>query len=72
MSKRLKKLINENIGVFGQIKSCYGCYETMKNGSLHMHTFLWFNNSPHPNTLIQTLNDNESFREKWSIIWTTS
>jgi hypothetical protein len=49
------------IGVFGQIK---GYYETMKNGSLHIHTFLWLNNSPHPNTLIQTLHDNESFPKK--------
>jgi hypothetical protein len=65
ISKRLKKqLIYENIGVFGQIKGYYGCYETMKNGSLHIHTFLWFNNSPHPNTLIQTLHDNERFFKK--------
>jgi len=40
MSKRLKQIINENIGVFDQIKSYYGCYETMKNGSLHTHTFV--------------------------------
>jgi hypothetical protein len=55
-SKRLKKqLINESIGVFGQIKGYYGCYERMKNGILHIHTFLWLNNSPHPNTLISNI-----------------
>ncbi len=49
--------------MFGQIKSYYGCYETMKNGSLHIHTLLWLNNSPRPNKLIQTLHDNESFQK---------
>jgi hypothetical protein len=49
--------------LFGQIKAYYGCYETIKNGSLHIHTLLWLNNSPYPNTLIQTLHDDESFQE---------
>jgi len=49
--------------VFGQIKAYYGCYETTKNDSLHIRTLLWLNNSPYPNTLIQTLRDDESFQE---------
>jgi hypothetical protein len=61
--KNTKQLINENTSFFGQIKTYYGCYETTKNGSLHIHTLLWLNNSPYPNTLIQTLCDDESFRE---------
>jgi len=60
--KNTKQLINENTSVFGHIKAYYGCYETTKNGSLHIHTLLWLNNSPYPNTLIQTLRDDESFR----------
>jgi hypothetical protein len=60
--KNIKQLINEKTGVFGQIKAYYGCYETTKNGSLHIHTLLWLNNSPYPNTLIQTVHDDESFR----------
>ncbi len=43
------------------IKTYYGCYETVKNGSLHIHTLLWFNDSPDPNTLIQTLRDDDFF-----------
>ncbi len=34
--KNTKQLINENTSVFGQIKAYYGCYETTKNGSLHI------------------------------------
>jgi hypothetical protein len=58
--KNTKQLINEKIGVFGQIKAYYGCYETTKNGSLYIHTLLWLNNSPYPNTLIQTLHDDDN------------
>jgi hypothetical protein len=56
-----KDLSNNNFGVIGHIKAYYGCYETTKNGSLHMHTLLWSNDSPNPNTLVQTLFDDEIF-----------
>jgi hypothetical protein len=59
--KNTKDLSNNNFGVIGHIKAYYGCYETTKNGSLHMHTLLWFNDSPNPNTLVQTLLDDEIF-----------
>jgi hypothetical protein len=49
--------------VFGHIKTYYGCYEIVKNGSLHIRILLWFNDSPDPNTLIQTLHDDENFRK---------
>ncbi len=49
--------------MFGHIKTYYRHYETTKNGSLHIHTLLWFNDSPYPNTLIQLLHDDEEFRE---------
>jgi hypothetical protein len=29
----------------------------------YIYTLLWLNNSPYPNTLIQTLHDDESFRK---------
>jgi hypothetical protein len=50
--------------VFRHVKTYYGCYETAKNGSLHIHTLLWFNDSPYFNTLIQTLHDDENFLRK--------
>jgi hypothetical protein len=37
------------------IKVHYGCYETTENDSLYIHTLLWLNNFPNPNTFIQTL-----------------
>jgi hypothetical protein len=37
------------------IKVHYGCHETTKNDSLYIHTLLWLNNFPNPNTFIQTL-----------------
>ncbi len=49
--------------MFGHIKTYYGCYQTVKNGSLHIHTLLWLNDSPYLNTLIQTLRDDENFQE---------
>jgi len=49
------------IGVFGHIKVHYGCYKTTKNGHLHIHTLLCFNNFPDPNTFIQALQDDEIF-----------
>jgi hypothetical protein len=50
--KNTKVLYNNNFGVISHIKSYYGCYEIAKNGSLHMHTLLWFNDFPDPNTLV--------------------
>jgi hypothetical protein len=47
-----KKTKNKQIGVLGHIKTYYGCYETTKNGSMHIHSLLWFNNSHDPNTLV--------------------
>jgi hypothetical protein len=47
--------------IINVILKYYGCYETTKNGNLHMHTLLWFNDSPNPNTLVQTLFDDEIF-----------
>ncbi len=47
--------------MLGHIKTYYGCYEIVKNGSLHIHTLLWLNDSPNLNTLIQTLLDDEFF-----------
>jgi hypothetical protein len=41
------------------IKAYYGCYETIKNGGFHIHTLLYHFDSPNPNTLIQTLRDDE-------------
>jgi len=49
--------------VHSHIKAYYGCYETTKNGSLHIHSLLWFDDSPYPNTLAQMLFDNEGFQK---------
>jgi hypothetical protein len=49
--------------VFGHIKAYYKCYETTKNGSLHIHSLLWFNDSSDPNTLVHMLCDNEGFQK---------
>jgi hypothetical protein len=54
-------LSNNNVGVLGHIKAHYGCYEMTKNGNLHIHTLLWLNDSPNPNTLIQALHDGKIF-----------
>jgi hypothetical protein len=59
--KNTKDLSNNNFGVIGHIQAYYGCYETVKNGNLHMHTLLWFNDSPNPNTIVKTLFDDEIF-----------
>jgi hypothetical protein len=61
--KNTKDLSNNNFGVLGNIKAHYGCYEIAKNGSLHIHTLLWLNGSLDPNTLVQTLLDDEIFRQ---------
>ncbi len=42
-------------------KAYYGCYEIAKNGSLHIHTLLWLNDSLDANIVIQTLCDDEFF-----------
>jgi hypothetical protein len=55
------KKSNNNVGMFRHIKTYYRCYEIAKNGSLHIHTLLWFNDSPYLNTLIQTSHDDENF-----------
>jgi hypothetical protein len=59
--KNTKDLSYNNFGVLDHIKARYGCYEITKNGSLHIHTLLWLNDFPNPNTLIQTLIDDEIF-----------
>jgi hypothetical protein len=59
--KNTKDLSNNNFGTFNHIKTHYGCYETAKNGSLHIHTLLWLNDFLYPNTLVQTLLDDEIF-----------
>jgi hypothetical protein len=63
--KNTKDLSNNNFGVFSHIKVHYGCYETAKNGSLHIHTLLWFNDYLDPNTLVQTLIDYGDFLTKY-------
>jgi hypothetical protein len=40
--------------MFGHIKAHNGSYEIAKNGSLYMHTLLWFNKILDPNTLFQS------------------
>lgn len=47
-------LSNNNLGMFGHIKAHNGSYEIAKNGSLYMHTLLWFNKILDPNTLFQS------------------
>jgi hypothetical protein len=59
--KSKKQISNNNVGVFEHIKTYYGCYEAAKNGSLHIHTLLWFNDSLDSNTMIQTLRDDDFF-----------
>jgi hypothetical protein len=61
--KNTKDLSNNNFGVLGHIEAHYGCYETTKNGSLHIHTLLWLNDFLDPNTLIQTLLDDDIFQQ---------
>jgi hypothetical protein len=56
-----KDLSNNNFGVLSHIKAYYGCYEIAKNGSLHIHTLLWLNGYPNPNTFVQKLLDDEIF-----------
>jgi hypothetical protein len=53
--KNTKDLFDKNVGVSYHIKVHYGCHETTKNDSLYIHTLLWLNNFPNPNTFIQTL-----------------
>jgi hypothetical protein len=50
--------------VFGHIKIYYKCYETTKNGSLHIHSLMWLNDSLDFNTLIHMLCDNEGFQKQ--------
>jgi len=59
--KNTNNLSNNNFGVFSHIKVYYGCYETIKNGNLCIHTLLWLNDYPNPKTLIQTLHDDKIF-----------
>jgi hypothetical protein len=54
---------NNNIGVPKHIKASYGCYKTSKNGSLHIHSLLWLNDSLDLNTLVHMLCDNEGFQK---------
>ncbi len=61
--KNTKDLSNKFFAVLDHIKVHYGCYEIAKNGSLHIHTLLWFNDFLDPNTLVQTLLDDEIFRQ---------
>jgi hypothetical protein len=61
--KDKKQTINNKIGVLAHIKAYYGCYETSKNGSLHMYSLLWLNDSSYPNTLVQMLFNNEGFQK---------
>ncbi len=49
--------------MLNHIKAYYRCYETTKNGSLHIHSLLWLDDSLDPNTLVQMLCDNEGFRK---------
>ncbi len=50
--KNTKDLFKFFFGVLVHIKAHYGCYEIAKNDKLHIHTLLWFNEFPNPNTLI--------------------
>jgi hypothetical protein len=61
--KNKKELSNNNFGVLDHIKPHYGCYKTIKIGSLHMHTLSWLNDYLDPNTLLQTLLDYEIFQQ---------
>jgi hypothetical protein len=61
--KNTKDLFDNNFDVLGHIKAHHGCCETAKNGSLHIHTLLWLNDFPDPNTLIQTLHGDDFFRQ---------
>jgi GH35 family endo-1,4-beta-xylanase len=56
-------IYNNNVGVFGHIKAHHGCYKMTKNGSLHIHTLLWHNDSLDPNTLMQALHDAKIFAQ---------
>jgi len=63
--KNTKDLSNNTFGVFSHIKAHYGCSKIAKNGSLHIHTLLWFNDYLDPNTLVQTLLDDGIFLTKY-------
>jgi hypothetical protein len=49
--------------VLNHIKAYYAYHKTTKNGSLHIHSLLWFNDSPDPNTLVHMFCDNEGFQK---------
>jgi hypothetical protein len=59
--KDKKQTINNKIDVLTHIKTYYKCYETTKNGSLHIYSLLWFYDSLDLNTFVQMLCDNEGF-----------
>ncbi len=49
--------------MFDHIKAYYGCYRIAKIRSLHVHSLLWLNDSPDPNTRVHMLYDNEGFKK---------
>jgi len=59
---------NTNTSVLGQIKVYYGCYETMKNGSLHIHTLLWFNDYQIPTNWFKCYITMKTSKKTWLII----
>jgi hypothetical protein len=61
--KKNKNKKNKKIDLLNHIKAYYGCYRIAKNGSLHVHSLLWLNDSLDPNTLVHMLCDNEGFQK---------
>jgi hypothetical protein len=53
---------NNNCGILGNVQTYYGCYETAKNGMLHIHALLWLTNAIDPNELVQWLKNDETFK----------
>jgi hypothetical protein len=49
--------------VLGHSQVYCRCYEITKNGSLHIHSLLWLNDSPYLDILVHMICDNEGFRK---------
>lgn len=59
-----KGKVTSEMGLLGQVSAYFGVVEAQGRGTLHLHMFLWLEDSPSSDEMLHLLENDDEFREK--------
>lgn len=62
--KRGQGRVTSEMGLLGKLSAYYGIVEAQGRGSLHLHMFVWLEDSPSADEMINLLETSEDFRKR--------